>query len=193
MSVRCARRRPDGSLAPAAARKGELTRLRWRDLDFENGKIALYRPKVGNADWLDIHPAVEAELKRVKESRAATLREKGEKVLPEHHFFLSWFGTPFVEIRRSWEIALKAAGLDGRDGLTPQVLRHSFATHYLQNGGAVTDLQQQLGHAELATTQIYASALPARRRAAVMALDFGRGDRASVSRARGARGAQRSA
>jgi hypothetical protein len=44
---------------------------------------------------------------------------------------------------------------------------------YLQGGGAVTDLQQQLGHAELATTQIYASALSARRRAAVMALDFG--------------------
>ena len=43
----------------------------------------------------------------------------------------------------------------------------------LPNSLAGTDLQQQLGHAELATTQIYASALSARRRAAVMALDFG--------------------
>jgi len=47
----------------------------------------------------------------------------------------------------------------------------------------LTDLQQQPGHAELATTQIYASALSARRRAAVMALDFGSGGR---SRADGA-------
>ncbi len=159
--------------AYTGARKGELTRLRWSDLDFENGKIALYRPKVGNADWIDMHPAVAAELTRLREERERALAEKGERVLPEHHVFVSWHGTPYKEIRRSWDLALKAAGLDGREGLTPHSLRHSFATHFLQNGGAVTDLQQQLGHAELATTQIYASALSARRRAAVMALDFG--------------------
>jgi integrase len=158
--------------AYTGARKGELTRLRWQDLDFENGKIALYRPKVGNADWIDMHPAVEAELKRLRGLREE-LCEEGEKLSPEEHVFLSWHGTPFVEVRRSWVLALKAAGLDGREGLTPHSLRHSFATHFLQNGGAVTDLQQQLGHAELATTQIYASALSVRRRAAVMALDFG--------------------
>jgi len=52
-------------------------------------------------------------------------------------------------------------------------LCHSFATHSLQNGGAVTDLQQQLGHAGLATTQLNAAALSERRRAAVMGMDFG--------------------
>ncbi|MCG3135928.1 MAG: Tyrosine recombinase XerC [Planctomycetes bacterium] len=158
--------------AYTGARKGELTRLRWSDLDFESGKIALYRPKVGNADWIDMHPAVEAELQRLRASRETTLRREGKKLASEEHVFLSRHGTPFVEIRRSWVLALKAAGLDGREGLTPHSLRHSFATHYLQNGGAVTDLQQQLGHAELATTQIYASALSARRRATVMALEF---------------------
>jgi integrase len=166
--------------AYTGARKGELTRLRWSDLDFENGKIALYRPKVGNADWIDMHPAVAAELKRVKESRAEALRKEDRKLLPEHHVFLSWHGTPFIEIRRSWQLALKAAGLDGREGLTPHSLRHSFATHFLQNGGAVTDLQQQLGHAELATTQIYAAAISGRRRATVMALEFAPAARPSV-------------
>ncbi|MCG3133005.1 MAG: Tyrosine recombinase XerD [Planctomycetes bacterium] len=157
------------------ARKGELTRLRWSDLNFEGKKIALFRPKVGNADWIDMHPAVDAELTRLKETRDAALREEGKRVLPEDHVFLSWHGTPYKEIRRSWQLALKAAGLDGRPGLTPHTTRHSFATHYLQGGGAVTDLQQQLGHAELATTQIYAAAVSARRRATVMALDFGDG------------------
>jgi integrase len=155
------------------ARKGELTRLRWADIDFANAKISLYRPKVGNADLIDMHPAVVAELTRLRETRERESREKGEKLAPDDHVFLSWHGTPFVEIRRSWNLALKAAGLPQREGLTPHALRHSFATHFLQGGGAVTDLQQQLGHAELATTQIYASALSARRRAAVMALDFG--------------------
>jgi len=146
------------------ARKGELTRLRWSDIDFAGARISLYRPKTGTADLLDLHPAVAAELVGLRESR--------EAVLPDDHVFLSCRGTPFKEIRRSWALALKAAGLEGREGLTPHSTRHSFATHYLQNGGAVTDLQQQLGHAELATTQIYASALSGRRRATVMALDF---------------------
>ncbi len=146
------------------ARKGELTALRWSDIDFADAKISLYRPKTGTADLLDLHPAVAAELARLRDSR--------ENVRPDDHVFLSCHGTPFVEIRRSWALALKAAGLEGRKGLTPHSLRHSFATHFLQNGGAVTDLQQQLGHAELSTTQIYASALSKRRREAVMALDF---------------------
>ncbi len=147
------------------ARKGELTALRWSDIDFTDGKISLYRPKTGTADLLDLHPAVAAELTRLRGSR--------ENVRPDDHVFLSCHGTPYKEIRRSWDLALKAAGLNGRKGLTPHSLRHSFATHFLQNGGAVTDLQQQLGHAELATTQIYAAALSGRRRDAVMALDFG--------------------
>ena len=46
------------------------------------------------------------------------------------------------------------------------------STFFLQQGGAVTDLQQQLGHADLATTQIYAHGLSERRRATVLALDF---------------------
>ena len=66
--------------------------------------------------------------------------------------------------------SLRAPG--ARAGLTLHSLRHSFATHFLQNRGAVTDLQQQLGHAELSTTQIYAASLSGRRRAAVMAMDF---------------------
>lgn len=151
--------------AYTGARKGELTRLHWSDIDFAGGKIALYRPKVGNGDWIDLHPAVAAELQRLRASR--------EDARDDDHVFLSRHGTPFVEVRRSFILALRAAGLDQRPGLTFHSLRHSFATHFLQNGGAVTDLQQQLGHAELATTQIYASALSERRRAAVMALDFG--------------------
>ncbi len=146
------------------ARKSEITRLRWSDIDFERGKLSLYRPKTGTADLLDLHPAIAVELTRLRASR--------ENVEPDDHVFLSSRGTPFREIRRSWALAVKAAGLDGRKGLTPHSLRHSFATHFLQNGGAVSDLQQQLGHAELATTQIYASALSKRRREAVMGLDF---------------------
>ena len=79
---------------------------------------------------------------------------------------------PFTDISRSWELTLEGAGLAGRDGITFHSLRHSHATHFLEGGGAVSDLQAQLGHANLATTQRYAAVINERRRATVLGMDF---------------------
>jgi len=146
------------------ARKGELVRLKWADIDFERGKIALVRPKVGNCDSIDLHPMLAAELVR--------LRNERDDPPPDEHVFLSWHRTPYREVRKVWKLALAAAGLDGREGLGFHCLRHSHATHFLEGGGSVTDLMMQLGHSKLETTQRYASALSERRRATVMGMEF---------------------
>lgn len=54
-----------------------------------------------------------------------------------------------------------------------QLCRRSFATHLFEGGWSVTDLMTQLGHSHLETTQIYAASISGRRRATVLAMDFG--------------------
>lgn len=73
----------------------------------------------------------------------------------EHALFLNKRGRRLSR-QSAWEIISTAATLAGiDDDVSPHTLRHSFATHLLEGGASIRDVQELLGHASVNTTQIY--------------------------------------
>jgi len=129
----------------AGLRVSELVNLKVKNLDFEN-KEGLISQSKGRKD----------RMFNIPESLLQDLKVQAEMQKQNSQEYL--FSGPKARLssRNIQEIVEKAAK---RAGIEKQVhchtLRHSFATHLLENGIDIRMIQELLGHADLSTTQIY--------------------------------------
>lgn len=125
-------------------RLGELCALRWHDLDLDDGLVTVLG-KGGKQRSVPLGSFARAAL---AEWRASTGAANDSPVFPGRNGPI----TPRAVQYRLGQLALRQ-GLSKR--VHPHMLRHSFASHILESSGDLRGVQELLGHADIATTQIY--------------------------------------
>jgi integrase/recombinase XerD len=138
-------------------RVSELADLQLSDLHLDEGYIRC----IGKGKKERVIPAGEESIRLLKR-----YLEEGRPQLcgptPLQHVFLSRRRTPLCR-QRLWQLIKTYARRAGiMKNVTPHTLRHSFASHLLQHGAPLRVIQEMLGHADIATTQIYTHVNPER-------------------------------
>ena len=135
------------ALYSTGCRISEIVGIRWGDFDPRTGRMIVEGK--GRKERLVILGS--KALAALAELRAAAVSAPAA----DERVFLSDRRSPLTPrfVERRMKRYLSAAGLPTE--LTPHKLRHSFATHLLNAGADLRSVQEMLGHANLATTQIY--------------------------------------
>ncbi len=147
-------------LYSAGVRVGELQKLDLTDVDLASGVMRV-KGKRKKERLAFLGAPARAGLERYLALRSVKLG-----AIPSPALFVNNRGAR-LSVRGLERVVggqLARAGLAGRG--TPHTLRHSFATHLLDAGADLRSVQELLGHADLATTQIYTHVTPKRLREA---------------------------
>ena len=143
-------------------RVSELCRVRVSDIERNMGYVRV----VGKGNKHRLVPVGKAALQAV-ESYLTSGRPQLLKGRASPYLFVTNRGGAMMR-QSFWKLLGgygKKAGIFR--GLTPHVIRHTFATHLLEGGADLRSLQTMLGHADISTTQIYTHVMRSRLRKTV--------------------------
>ncbi len=131
-----------------ALRVSEVVSLRMEDVKLEMGYVLVR----GKGDKERIVPMGRS----AQEALTAYLRDARPRLAAEKDspFLFIAQGARKITRQRVWQMVKAASSQSGRHA-SPHMLRHSCATHMVENGADLRTVQTLLGHADISTTQIY--------------------------------------
>ena len=132
-------------------RVSELVALRAEQIDWEEMFLRI-TGKGGKTRYVPLGRVAADALRRYLGEGRPKLCRAGRR---EDALFLSNRGTQLTRERIRQIIKTRAAAAGLPENVYPHIMRHSFATHLLENGADLRVIQDMLGHSDLATTQIY--------------------------------------
>jgi integrase/recombinase XerD len=139
-------------------RVSELAGLNLQQLDLDHGFVRVF----GKGSKERVVPVGQKACDALASYLAAG-RSHFVKPCTGSQLFLSERGTA-ISRKMLWVLIKKYARIAGiARPVKPHLLRHSFATHLLSGGADLRAIQEMLGHASIATTQIYTAVTPDRR------------------------------
>lgn len=141
-----------------ALRVSELTHVKLEDLKLEAGYMLVR----GKGDKERVVPlgrsAQEALTEYLEQARpmlaVSKLGENVSRGLRSSHLLFMARGGKALTRQRVWQMVRAASAVSGRRA-SPHMLRHSCATHMVENGADLRTVQTILGHADISTTQVY--------------------------------------
>lgn len=144
-------------LYATGARVSEICGLDLDDIDYERNTISVIGKGNKERTIPMGGPAVKALRRWIEQGRAPLLKNSGERAV-----FLGARGRRIDQRMVRTVVYDALTALEGMEKLGPHALRHSAATHLLEGGADLRTVQEILGHASLATTQIYTHVSAAR-------------------------------
>jgi site-specific recombinase XerD len=136
------------------ARISEVENVKIDDIDLRNNEI-MVTGKGRKQRLVYLNQAAVFWIKKYLEVRDKTTYQSRIYNKKDSHLFLNKFGKKLSSrsIRNIVKKCVKKALI--RKNITPHSIRHSFATHLLQEGAGIREVQELLGHENITTTQIY--------------------------------------
>ena len=141
-------------------RPGELFELRWKDVNFESGRIYVRRSKVGKAGYVPMNESLRSALKQLPS------RFKHDYVFPSPKT-----GSRLDNVKKQFASAVVRANIENPEEVTPYTLRHTFASPLAMAGVDLKTIAELLGHSSTRMTERYAHLSPAHKTRAVRALE----------------------
>lgn len=130
-------------------RVSELVRLVSRDVHLDVGFVTV----IGKGNKERLVPLGRSAVEWTRKYIAIRMRLIGDQKHPAS-LFVTEKGTPITR-QQFWKLVVEYGQKAGIGHISPHVLRHSFATHLLENGADLRSVQTMLGHSDISTTQIY--------------------------------------